>query len=69
LLAVRRAVREALLDLPSSDLVLVACSGGADSLALAAGAAISGHRVGAVVIDHGLQAGSEAVAQVAAQRR
>ncbi|MCU0297102.1 MAG: tRNA lysidine(34) synthetase TilS [Candidatus Nanopelagicales bacterium] len=68
LLAVRRAVREALLDLPSSDLVLVACSGGADSLALAAGAAISGHRVGAVVIDHGLQAGSEAVAQVAAQQ-
>lgn len=68
LLAVRRAVRTALVDLPSTDLVLVACSGGADSLALAAGTAISGHRVGAVVIDHGLQQGSAEVARVAAKQ-
>lgn len=51
-------------------LVLVACSGGADSLALAAAAAFeaprSGRRAGAVVIDHGLQEGSRAVADAAA---
>ena len=32
----RRAVRDALADLEPGDVVLVACSGGADSLALAA---------------------------------
>ncbi len=46
--------------------LLVACSGGADSLALAAGAAVVGRRRGlpvrAVVVDHGLQAGSDRVA-------
>ena len=68
LLAVRRAVRDCLGDLDDQDLVLVACSGGADSLALAAGTAISGHRAGAVVIDHGLQPGSAAVAEVAADQ-
>ncbi len=68
LLAVRRAVRDCLGDLGEQDLVLVACSGGADSLALAAGTAISGHRAGAVVIDHGLQSGSAAVAEVAADQ-
>lgn len=66
LLAVRRAVVTGLADLPDETLALVACSGGADSLALAAGAAISGHKVGAVVVDHGLQAGSDAVAARAA---
>ncbi len=44
------------------DLVLVACSGGADSLALAAALAFeapaAGCRAGAVVVDHGLQPGS-----------
>jgi tRNA(Ile)-lysidine synthase len=48
------------------DLVLVACSGGADSLALAAALAFeapkAGLRAGGVVIDHGLQPGSAAVA-------
>ena len=43
-------------------LVLVACSGGADSLALAAAAAFVaprlGLRVGGVTVDHGLQPGS-----------
>ena len=49
-------------------LVLVACSGGADSLALAAATAFVaprlGLRAGVVVVDHGLQPGS---AQVAAE--
>ncbi|HEY8729408.1 MAG TPA: ATP-binding protein, partial [Acidothermaceae bacterium] len=43
-------------------LALVACSGGADSVALAAAAAFEGPklgwRVGGVTVDHGLQAGS-----------
>jgi tRNA(Ile)-lysidine synthase len=60
--AARRAVREALADLPPGALVLVACSGGADSLALAAAAAHeaprAGLRAGAVTVDHGLQEGS-----------
>ena len=59
---VRRAVREALADLTTVEGVLVACSGGADSLALAAALAHSatrdGRRAGAVTVDHGLQAGS-----------
>ena len=46
--------------------LLIACSGGADSLALAAAAGIVGRRLGldvrAVVVDHGLQAGSAEVA-------
>ncbi|MCW5951646.1 MAG: tRNA lysidine(34) synthetase TilS [Propionibacteriaceae bacterium] len=46
--------------------LLVACSGGADSLALAAAAAIVGRRrelpVRAIVVDHGLQPGSGEVA-------
>lgn len=54
----------------SPPLVLVACSGGADSLALAAAAAFeaprAGVRAGAVVVDHGLQEGSAEVARVAA---
>ena len=48
------------------DLVLVACSGGADSLALAAALAFEAPkaalRAGGVVIDHGLQPGSAEVA-------
>jgi tRNA(Ile)-lysidine synthase len=61
-LVVRRAVREALSDLSGDDLVLVACSGGADSLALAAAiahiAARDRRRAGGVTVDHGLQPGS-----------
>jgi tRNA(Ile)-lysidine synthase len=53
--AVRLAVRRAL---PSDGLVLVACSGGADSLALAAATRFAGRRVGLVTVDHGLQEGS-----------
>jgi tRNA(Ile)-lysidine synthase len=60
---VRRAVRAALAALPAPNRdapLLVACSGGADSVALAA-AAIAVHSPGAVhaaVVDHGLQDGS-----------
>ena len=54
--AVRSAVRRAL---PSGGLTLVACSGGADSLALAAAARFVGSLVGLVTVDHGLQAGSD----------
>jgi tRNA(Ile)-lysidine synthase len=65
-LAVRNAVRTALADLPPGSLVLVACSGGPDSSALAAALAFAAPRAqlraGAVVVDHGLQAGSAQVA-------
>src|ERR1700689_222765 len=59
---VRNAVRCCLSDLAEGDLVLAACSGGADSLALAAAAASGaprlGLRAGGVTVDHALQAGS-----------
>ena len=68
--AVRLALRAALHDEPRGALVLVACSGGPDSLALAAGVAFeaprAGLRAGAVVVDHGLQPGSDEVAAAAA---
>ncbi|MDN5756286.1 MAG: tRNA lysidine(34) synthetase TilS [Arthrobacter sp.] len=50
--------------------VLIGCSGGADSLALAAAAAFlvgkQQLRAGAVIVDHGLQSGSADVAETAA---
>ncbi len=56
---VRRAVWDAISDIGAGRLVLAACSGGADSLALAAGLAFVGPRLqlraGAVTVDHGLQ--------------
>ncbi|MBB4929242.1 tRNA(Ile)-lysidine synthase [Lipingzhangella halophila] len=59
---VRSAVRRALADLDAGDLVAVACSGGADSLALAGATAFvaprMGLRAGGITVDHGLQAGS-----------
>jgi tRNA(Ile)-lysidine synthase len=68
--AVRRAVRAALADLDAGALVLVACSGGADSLALAAALAFeaprAGLRAGAVTVDHDLQPGSADRAAAAA---
>ncbi|MEP7034820.1 MAG: tRNA lysidine(34) synthetase TilS [Dermatophilaceae bacterium] len=70
--ATRLAVRRALAQIPHRELggpgaiVLVACSGGADSLALAAATAFEAPRIGlsagAVIVDHGLQEGSSAVA-------
>ncbi|MET7966914.1 tRNA lysidine(34) synthetase TilS [Micromonospora sp. NPDC005305] len=59
---VRLAVRRALTGLPGAGPVLVACSGGADSLALAAATAFVaprlGRRAGLATVDHGLQPGS-----------
>ena len=64
---VRRSVRAALADLPADSLVLVACSGGADSVSLAAAARAVHGRVGAVVVDHGLQPGSAETARATAR--
>src|SRR3954468_7736558 len=77
--AVRSAVRSILTAAGPSDpqpnsapdrLVLVACSGGADSLALAAATAFvaprAGFRAGLVTVDHALQAGSAARADAVA---
>ncbi len=75
-LAVRRVLHDILNDHPTSGehpdqaaerlpspLVLVACSGGADSMALASALAFEapklGIRAGGVTVDHGLQAGSD----------
>jgi tRNA(Ile)-lysidine synthase len=59
---VRNAVRGCLSDLAAGDLVLAACSGGADSLAVAAALAFvaprAGLRAGGATVDHGLQPGS-----------
>jgi tRNA(Ile)-lysidine synthase len=68
--AIRLAVRDDLADLSAGDLVLVAVSGGADSLSLAAAVAQEAPRLelraGAITVDHGLQAGSvERAARVA----
>jgi tRNA(Ile)-lysidine synthetase-like protein len=68
--AVRSAVRAALTDLLPGARVLVACSGGADSLALAAATAFVAERAGiaagAVVVDHGWRPDSAQVADRAA---
>lgn len=65
---VRRAVRECWErhGVTLGDQVLVACSGGADSLALTAAAIFEGKRagikVGAVIVEHGLQPATKQVA-------
>lgn len=60
------------LDQLPEGLILVACSGGTDSLALASAVAFevdkTGRAAGAVVVDHGLQDGSAQVAAQAADR-
>ena len=65
--AVRRSHTAAAAD---GELVLVALSGGPDSLALAAATAFEAPKLGllagAVIVDHGLQLGSDAVAAQAA---
>ncbi|MBN9200388.1 MAG: tRNA lysidine(34) synthetase TilS [Microbacterium chocolatum] len=68
---IRRAVRAALADLDPKATVVVALSGGADSLALAAAVAFEAPRARrdalAVIVDHGLQEASAAVAASAAE--
>jgi tRNA(Ile)-lysidine synthase len=70
--AARGAVRRSLADLPADALVLVAVSGGADSLCLAASVAAEAPRLGlgagAVTVDHGLQPGSGERAEEVAER-
>lgn len=64
--AVRVAVRRVLAALPEGAVVVVACSGGADSLALADATVFEARkraqRVVGVTVDHGLQDGSTAQA-------
>jgi tRNA(Ile)-lysidine synthase len=68
--SVRRAVRASIVDLPEGALVLAACSGGPDSLALAAALAVeaprSGRVAGAVIVDHNLQDASAEQSRTAA---
>jgi len=66
--AVLSALRRELSDIDKRDLVVIACSGGPDSIALAAAAAElrNSPRFAAVIIDHGLQSDSAQVAQQAA---
>jgi tRNA(Ile)-lysidine synthase len=70
--AVRRGVRRSLAALEPGDAVLVACSGGADSLALVSATVFEARRaelrVVGVTVDHGLQPGStEQAARVVEQ--
>ncbi|MFB6540103.1 tRNA lysidine(34) synthetase TilS [Streptomyces noursei] len=76
-LAVRRVLHDVLnhhcaQDQHGAPLVLVACSGGADSMALASALAFEapklGVRAGGVTIDHGLQEGSDVRAAEVALR-
>ena len=59
---IRNAVRDCLADLEPGALVLTACSGGPDSVALSAALAFAGPRMGlrcgGATVDHGLQSGS-----------
>ncbi len=71
---VRRAVRAGLAGIEPGSSVVVALSGGADSLALAAAVAFEAPKLGltaiAVIVDHGLQEGSpDAAASAAAKAR
>ncbi|MQA96654.1 MAG: tRNA lysidine(34) synthetase TilS [Streptosporangiales bacterium] len=71
---VRRAIRGALAGLSPGSLVFAACSGGADSLTMAAALAFVAPRMelraGGLVVDHGLQDGSaEQTRQVAGTLR
>ena len=70
--AVRAAVRACLADLEPGERVIVALSGGADSLALTAATVAVGAELGllceAVVIDHRLQPGSREIAERAAEQ-
>ena len=67
LVALRSVVRAALSKFSAGDLILVAVSGGADSLALAAAANIEAEKLAikllGVTVDHQLQAGSKSQAE------
>mgnify|MGYP006278405911 CR=1 FL=1 len=67
LVALRSAVRAALEKFSAGDVILVAVSGGADSLALAEAAKLEGEKLAlkviGVTIDHQLQPGSKAQAE------
>ena len=70
---VRRAVRQSwdAAGVVAGDLVLVACSGGPDSLALAAAVAFEAPRAGilagAVIVEHGIQAVTKQIAAETAE--
>jgi len=70
--ATRLAVRTELESLPSDCVVLVGCSGGPDSLALAGAVGFEAPKLGikaaGLVVDHRLQRGSSRVAESAAQQ-
>ncbi|HET9859198.1 MAG TPA: tRNA lysidine(34) synthetase TilS [Nocardioidaceae bacterium] len=70
--AVRLAVRRALADLPARSTLVVACSGGADSLALTAATVFESrraeHAVVGLTVDHGLQNGSQQHAEAVADQ-
>lgn len=69
---IRRAVRAAIAELPERSTLVVALSGGADSLALTAATAFEarahGMQVVSATIDHGLQDGSADAAAAAAAK-
>jgi len=68
-LTVRSAVAESLSGFIRGDVIIVACSGGPDSLALAAASAFVGQQRGltviGVIVDHQLQIGSAEIAEAA----
>jgi tRNA(Ile)-lysidine synthase len=70
--AVRLAVRRALADLDPGARLMVACSGGADSLALLAATVFEArrpaHTVVGVTVDHGLQPDSEVHAKAVVEQ-
>ena len=66
--AVRNAIEQCLADLMPQAAVLVAVSGGADSLALARGMVATGRPMAVGIIDHGLQPGSADIARAAADQ-
>ena len=70
--AVRLAVRQCLVDLEPGSALVVACSGGADSLALLAAIVFESrrdeHRVVGLTVDHGLQQGSAQHAEAVADQ-
>ena len=74
-LRVVQAVANGIAAVPANSKIRLACSGGPDSLAMAAAVAhlmrrgrISSDRVEAMVVDHGLQEGSAEVAEAASKQ-